>query len=502
MKNLTRRIATLTIWVHCFTHLIAYTPCHAVIIEEIDGSSAKVTSSSPSRSLGEQQPKSHAKKLNKRTAPTQITPLRVCATLLFLPALFTLVKGQPNEGLHGIVGRPAILPSSSPSIAKVTVSAVPPQPAFEADTRADSSETSSTQATNLSLREEIEPEFIDAANPDLMVFLPQDSSNDYIKRANTALQTILRAGQKPIQDNVRTSHIDHGYAFPPHLNVLSYLLDFCTRDTSSPRHMLDVGAAYGYESILATLTGRVTVDALDIYDAQVTEMRKMASSILKPIDPDLLKKFTARNLNILSQKVPTNWQGRFHILNANKVFHFLSEQETLAFLDKAYEFLSPGGRLFLTCLTPDEGSELEAYLNRNRDRYTCPGLVRYETTLSFSGAISSERNIRRSKDDEHPGLFREKIDRQRMQSDITRAMHFHDAETLSRLLKAHNFRVLTHFTYKSKSQTERFIFMMAEKPLTNGTTTKIIPKKKPNKKKERNIKRRGEWRRQKAKDEL
>lgn len=153
------------------------------------------------------------------------------------------------------------------------------------------------------------------------------------------------------------------------------------------------------------------------------------------------------------------------MLNANKVIHFFDPAQTRIFSERANSLLKKGGRLFLTCLTPSPGSEIEDFM-REHEGEDLPGFVFYklETMLIHGTQLGDSRmlEVRAPREGEESAHFFQEVLSDRVITD--RVMHYHTLETLTKVL-GDGFRILEAMitTPDENHGTDHMISIVAEK---------------------------------------
>ena len=308
-------------------------------------------------------------------------------------------------------------------------------------------------------------------------FLPQNSTNAYVKKVADCYRGALGYkkeiihdgrpqlfGQSAIPQNTVTT--DYEWQFPPVPRVQRHLLEFCAK-SKNPVNMMDIGAGYGIDSLFALLTKNIkNLYALEKQKAQADLLKHVVTgSIHTHVSSEFpLQHFKAFHKDFLTL-APDFSKGAFDVLNANKVVHFFDIDQTKIFAERSSSLLKKGGRLFLTCLTPTPGSEIEAFMNSQIER-EFPGYVFYKQETRLIGMnIPGESHmleVRTPTPHEQSAHFYQSISRDHVITD--RVMHYHTSETLQSLL-GDNFDVIKTMitTPKENNGTDHMISIVAEK---------------------------------------
>lgn len=159
-----------------------------------------------------------------------------------------------------------------------------------------------------------------------------------------------------------------------------YNLAFIDYVKTCHNKVLDIGVAYGVATIPVLQSSKVKVFANDI---------------------------DVRHLEILFKRTPIEFQDRlvtvlgefphqldfepetFEAILASRVIHFLRGDDILTAFEKLYSWLKPGGKLFLTALTPYTGN-FKAFIpifeERVKSRQKWPGYVE-DTSLYLAHRV-------------------------------------------------------------------------------------------------------------------
>ncbi len=172
------------------------------------------------------------------------------------------------------------------------------------------------------------------------------------------LSRIINDGQSQILDaekikkNVNGNIIrtDFGYSFPPILKIQGAFLSRCRPKIN----VLDIGAGSGNDSIMAAISG-ANVIAVDIIPQQIEQLKNRSKEILKNLGNYRLQ--TLERDFSKPGSVPEKYVGKIQIINANKIIHFLDDQETKDFINNASLMLSDNGFMFITACAPEQEHE-------------------------------------------------------------------------------------------------------------------------------------------------
>ncbi|KAB2831913.1 MAG: hypothetical protein F9K49_08975 [Caedimonadaceae bacterium] len=88
-------------------------------------------------------------------------------------------------------------------------------------------------------------------------FVPDDSSDKYIDSVTNVLRTTINSPKREILQDHETLPLgvaqkDYGYNFPSIPRIQQKLLEFCAK-ADHEVHIADVGAGFGYDSLMALL---------------------------------------------------------------------------------------------------------------------------------------------------------------------------------------------------------------------------------------------------------
>lgn len=308
-------------------------------------------------------------------------------------------------------------------------------------------------------------------------FVPEDSTEDYIEKVASCYRDAMTYKQEIMHDNrpvlfgqsmilPNTVTKDYGWNFPPVPRVQRHLLEFCAQATS-PLNMMDIGAGYGIDSLFALLTKKIkNLYALENQKAQSELLKQVVEgSIRTNVDSAFpLSGFKVFKKDFLTL-APDFSRGAFNVLNANKVIHFFDPAQIGIFSERANSLLKKGGRLFLTCLTPSPGSEIEDFMKEHEGE-DLPGFVFYkQETMLIHGSQPGESRmleVRAPREGEESAHFFQRVLSDRVITD--RVMHYHTLETITKVL-GDGFRILeTMITTPDENHgTDHMISIVAEK---------------------------------------
>lgn len=309
------------------------------------------------------------------------------------------------------------------------------------------------------------------------LFVPTDSTEKYIEDVANCYRDSLNFKQEIVHDGrpnfmgqsiilPNTVTKDYGWNFPPVPRVQKHLLEFCAK-ANNPVNMMDIGAGFGLDSMFALLTKNIkNLFALEKQKAQVELLKQVViGSIKTNVDSNFpLSVFKAFNKDFLTL-APDYSKGAFDVLNANKVAHFFDIDETKIFGERSGSLLKTGARLFLTCLTPTPGSEIEEFMNSQTES-EFPGYVFYkqETKLMEGNQPGDSRmlEVRKPASTEQSAHFFQQVFKDRVITD--RVMHYHTVETLAKML-GDNFNIIKTMitTPEENNGTDYMISIVAEK---------------------------------------
>ncbi len=294
-------------------------------------------------------------------------------------------------------------------------------------------------------------------NASLKLLFPKIEKNiilNYIKKCMSHLdeiQTIkaeeilsrLRSdGQSAILDESKT---DYGFNFPPMFTILKPFLSQCRPGVN----VMDIGAGKGNDSIMAAISG-ANVIAVDILSSQIEQIKTYSEEILKDFGPYRLRTFK-RDFS-KQNSVPDKYVGKIQIVNANKVMHFLDDQETKIFINNVSLMLEDNGLIFITVCTPEEEQKYQregiCYIKQ-----TCPlnDKMEFENVLKDSTPLVNLRGTEQFVDLSERGFLYTKY----------YARHFYTKKTLRDYLGP-QFDILDDIIVKSEFG-EPFISVIARK---------------------------------------
>lgn len=166
------------------------------------------------------------------------------------------------------------------------------------------------------------------------------------------------------------------------LDEYGYLFLGCIHQLSSPK-VLDIGAGYGLTTLPALSAGAVVV-ANDLAQIHLDIIRGKAS-------PDFVDK-----LSLCAGRFPQELkfkQNSFDVIGMFQVLHFLRAEEIENGLPLLLSWLKPGGKLFLTSITPyirTLKNFLPIYQKRKQEKQIWPGQV--EEVKNYCNHPSMEAN--------------------------------------------------------------------------------------------------------------
>ncbi|MBX9785739.1 MAG: class I SAM-dependent methyltransferase [Alphaproteobacteria bacterium] len=301
--------------------------------------------------------------------------------------------------------------------------------------------------------------------------VPDDSSDKYIDNVTKVWRNTINSPKREIlQDNdlqLGVGEKDYGYNFPSILCIQKKLLEFCAQ-ADHEVHIADVGPGFGYDSLMALLTKKAKVTAFEKQEAQCEALQfTVKQTIFTQVDPNFPEdKFSALHADFL--EAPTLQEHTFDGINVNKVIHFFNPKESKVFKEKINFFLKPGGRLFLTCLTPSPDTEIDKFMKSSKEEF--PGYLFYrletELTESLQFGVAKLKEVRKPADYEESAYYLEthKQEGSNLMVTIDRVMHYHTFETLTRFLGG-DFKILETCIIPPKENmgTDQMISIVAEK---------------------------------------
>lgn len=305
-------------------------------------------------------------------------------------------------------------------------------------------------------------------------FVPADSSDAYIESVMKVLRDSINSPKREIRQDHEGLELgvvqkDYGYNFPSIPRIQQKLLEFCAQADREVR-IADIGAGFGFDSLLALLTKKAKVTAFEKQKAQCEALGfTVVQSILTYVDPNFpVDKFSALPADFLKQPTLPLLRHTFDGMNVNKVIHFFDPAESKVFKEKVNFFLRPRGRLFLTCLTPSPGTKIDEFMKSREEEF--PGYLFYrmetELTKLFQFGESIIKEVRKPADGEESAHFFQ-THKQVGGKDIVitdRVMHYHTLETLTRLL-GEEFKILETCIIppEENTGTDHMISIVAEK---------------------------------------
>lgn len=285
------------------------------------------------------------------------------------------------------------------------------------------------------------PDVIDIKN-----YLPTECSQQDMAQATALYVTTYQIPKKEILHDgppLRPGQIRtiYGWGFPPVASVQHELLSFCSEQPKKGR-LIDIGPGYGQDAIAMLLTRKVHLTTYEKQEKQNEEFKRQVGELFLRSYPEfpLEKNFTPLNKDFLSVTFGKQSEGQYCGINANKLLHFLSPQETDVFVTSAAFLLKPGGRLFITTVTPTVGSKIEGFIiARAENREEHPGYLFYvqqnqlfdTETLAFGPA---EIILMRGPMKEKPAHYCQVLDKTDMTFTTARVMYFHTEASLQSAL--------------------------------------------------------------------
>ena len=305
-------------------------------------------------------------------------------------------------------------------------------------------------------------------------FVPTDSSDEYIDSVTNVLSNTINSPKLEIRQDheslqLRVVQKDYGYNFPSIPHIQQKLLKFCS-EADHEVHIADVGAGFGYDSLMALLTKNAKVTAFEKQEAQWETLQfTVIQTILTQIGPNFpVDKFSALHADFLEQSTLPSLKHAFDGINVNKVIHFFDPKESRVFKEKINFFLKPAGRLFLTCLTPSPDTEIDNFMKSSKEEFPGYLFYRLETELSelFQFGAAKLKEVRKPADGEESAYCLE-IHKQvggRLMVITDRVMHYHTFETLTQLL-GEKFKILETCIISPKENmgADHMISIVAEK---------------------------------------
>jgi SAM-dependent methyltransferase len=316
-------------------------------------------------------------------------------------------------------------------------------------------------------------------------FVPKNSSQEYIQKvadcyrdaSSLAVKKEIvhdgRAnlfGQQMIPPNTVTQ--DYGWNFPCIPRVQKHLLTFCAQ-ASKPVTMMNIGAGFGVDSMCALLKKNVRV--LVALEKQGTQAKYLKTTVEQSIRINVDSLFPLEGFKPIKKDFLTlepskheGYPGGFDVLNANKLIHFFDPGQTKNFAEKAHALLRPGGRLFLTCLTPSPDSEIEKFM-KTQEGNDFPGYVFYTQRTDLENVFgtlapgkSTMIKVRKPVETEKAAHFCQKDYIDYALTD--RVMHYHTAQTLEKNL-GDGFKILETIitTPEENYGTDHMISIVAER---------------------------------------
>lgn len=236
---------------------------------------------------------------------------------------------------------------------------------------------------------------------------------------------------------------DYGWNNPLELGIHGKLLQFCTQ-SKTKLNVIDVGPGFGFDTVGMLLTQNVNVQAMEKQKRQTACLTLDVGSSIKGIDETLLKRFRPVNADFLTFPISTKAVGAYDGINLNQVIHFFDPSQSRTFRERAHTLLKPDGSVFVTCLAPTPGSEIEKFMAAQKGKEEFPGYIFYKqrNPVLFDGSgqpyLGKEQmlEVRKPKVGECSAYFlqTEETTKDGSFAVTSRVMHFHTLETLTHLL--------------------------------------------------------------------
>lgn len=172
-----------------------------------------------------------------------------------------------------------------------------------------------------------------------------------------------------------------GYSFPPISTTLGPYIFLCSQPEVD--HILDIGPGMGPDTLVATALGK-KVTTIDIHKKQINALQKEVKRVTRLVGINSQISYKKGNLADARMVIPLDWHGSFTHVNANKVFHFLDDEETKTMAHNMALCTKAGGYATLTLLSPTQGQpEWEIFHQRVEEKAPAPGLIFYDTKTDF-----------------------------------------------------------------------------------------------------------------------
>lgn len=310
------------------------------------------------------------------------------------------------------------------------------------------------------------------------------------EQRNNAIKTykiLVDAGNKPInegnlvsRDNLGKVLSEAGYSFPPKMQLQGPFLQYC--GTGDFKRVLDIGAGHGTDTILLLLTQNVQVIAVDIYEAQLNELKSNVKKHLMPSFSTQLSLFATlkRNFAHPETEAPSKYLKAFDGVNLSRVLHFLNADQTRTMIHNVATMMKAGSFLPLTVSTFVEGSKEESWINLQKSKgLDNPELVYYETVktirkdpllgrldMAQPGEVKMiDRQTCKLPDPGHKIEFMKEaapVDRvPAIIHFLQQGRHYHNLESLKSFLDPY-FNIIDHIVYHYDDE-DKFLGILAER---------------------------------------
>lgn len=273
-------------------------------------------------------------------------------------------------------------------------------------------------------------QYIKKCMPALTQSEQEEARKIFLKLVSEGDTPILE-GTKDSVDNLGKVLPEGGYSFPPIMEIQGPLLFDCAQ--KPVKHVLNIGPGSGNDDIMELCTNNVQVISADIYKDQLTQLKQRVQNHLGVLPKE---KFFAHIQNYVDEKtqIHEKFQNGFEIVNANKMFHFLTGEETKTCIKNTHTLLKNKKRLYLTVMTPVPGSDDDQHFKKQKALgVDCPGLIYYDTINYLGTQKLPELKILPNGAPELPNPGH-KIEYYNAKSGIhtlRQGRHFHDIETLT-----------------------------------------------------------------------
>lgn len=261
-----------------------------------------------------------------------------------------------------------------------------------------------------------------------------------------------------------------GFSFPPNASIQGPYLFACGQ--APLKRVLDVGPGYGSDTIMALLTQNTQVTAVDIYPEQLDILNDRVKEIC---EGKKIGRFNTYKHNFSVGAPPAKYREQFDIINANKVFHFLNDDQTKKMLENFHFMLKKYSLVFITVSTLTEKcKEYEQFIKNKKADLTAPGIIYYNIerraiTSGLNGTIigftEPQRKILSKNEAKLPTLghrIEKLVERGSDQYHIvSQVRHFHDLSTLENYLFP-AFEIVDNTQY-SPDLEDHFLSVVARK---------------------------------------